>query len=242
MTEEGSETLSRRTLLRAVAGGAVAAGASGAASAQETETETPTPTGDGTATGTPTGEGGDGTATGTPTGEGGDGGGGGGGFTWTVDMTDENVFIPEDLQVRPGDTVSWVNVGTVGHTVTAYEDDIPEEAEFFASGGFDSEEAARNGYPDSGVIGGGESYEHTFTVEGTHEYFCIPHESIGMLGTIEVTPDAPTPTPTPAPEVVGPALPESAKAVGVAAAAAMASTLGLAYAFIKYGGGGSADE
>jgi len=210
--------MKRREFLTAasVAGGGVAAAAP--AAAQETATPTPTQTG------------------------GGDSGGGGGGFTWTVDMTDENVFIPEDLQVRPGDTVVWENVGSVGHTVTAYEDDIPEEAEFFASGGFDSEEAARNGYPDSGVIEGGESYEHTFSVEGTHEYFCIPHESIGMVGTIEVTPDAPTPTPEPAaggaevddnPEHWG--VPFQAHFVGLATALGVVASLVFTFYALKYG-------
>jgi len=107
----------------------------------------------------------------------------------TVDMTDDLAFDPEELTVTVGDTVTWENVGTVGHSVTAYEEDIPDEAEYFASGGFDSEQAARDAYsagdPDSGDVPGGESYEHTFQTAGTYEYFCIPHES-AMTGTIEV--------------------------------------------------------
>lgn len=109
-----------------------------------------------------------------------------GGTTHTVDMTDQLVFDPEELTIAPGDTVVWENVGNVGHSVTAYEEDIPEEAEYFASGGFDGEQAARNGYPSQGDIPGGESYEYTFEVTGTYEYFCIPHESVGMVGTITV--------------------------------------------------------
>jgi plastocyanin len=210
MTEDDGETVSRRALMRAAAGGALvgAAGAAGTASAQEaTETES-----------------------------GGDGdGGGGGGYTWTVEMNDENVYEPENIQVRPGDTVVWENVGSADHSVTAYAENIPDDADYWATGGFGSEEAARNGWPD-GAVGGGETYERTFEVEGTHEYFCIPHESVGMVGAVEVTPDAPTPTPTPEP--AAPALPAEAKAVGVGAAAAMFSTLGLAYAFVKYGGSG----
>ncbi|PSQ16092.1 halocyanin [Halobacteriales archaeon QS_8_69_26] len=42
---------------------------------------------------------------------------------------------------------------------------------------------------DEGVVAGGETYEHTFAVEGTYEYFCIPHEGAGMVGSIEVTQD-----------------------------------------------------
>ena len=122
-------------------------------------------------------------------GDGGDGGSGGGGQP-SVDMTDNLVFDPDEITVSVGDTVVWENVGSVGHSVTAYEDDIPDDADYFASGGFDSEEAARDSYrvgdPESGDIAGGDSYEHTFEVAGTYEYFCIPHESAGMTGTVEV--------------------------------------------------------
>jgi len=113
--------------------------------------------------------------------------------THTVDMTDELVFEPDSLTVAPGDTVVWENVGDVGHSVTAYEENIPEDAEYWASGGFDSEQAARDAYSASGSteetgnVPGGESWSHTFETEGTHEYFCIPHEAGGMVGEIEVS-------------------------------------------------------
>lgn len=162
------------------------------------------------------------------------GGDGDGGGSKTVDMTDGLVFEPATIKVTPGTTVVWENVGTVGHTVTAYEDDIPDDATYFASGGFDSEQAARDGYSSNsaGDIPGGESYEHTFEVLGTYEYFCIPHEPAGMIGTIEVVESIETPAPT------GPVIPESAKLLGIATTVAMFSTLGLAYTFLKYGGPG----
>lgn len=108
--------------------------------------------------------------------------------TSTVDMTDELTFEPKDITVSPGTTVTWENVGTIGHTVTAYEDDIPDDAEYFASGGFDTEQAARDAYNDSGGgnIPGDESYEHTFETEGEYQYFCIPHELSGMVGSVKV--------------------------------------------------------
>lgn len=119
---------------------------------------------------------------------GGDGSGGNGGTT--VEMTDGLVFDPESISVSVGDTVTWENVGQVGHSVTAYEDGIPDQAAYFASGGFESEQAARDAYApgdtDAGDIPGGESFEHTFETAGTYEYFCIPHESSGMVGTVEV--------------------------------------------------------
>ncbi|WP_435363239.1 plastocyanin/azurin family copper-binding protein [Haloarchaeobius sp. DYHT-AS-18] len=152
------------------------------------------------------------------------------GTTHTVDMTDSLVFDPDELIVAPGDTVEWVNVGNVGHSVTAYEDGIPSEAEYFASGGFESESAARQGYP-VGDIGGGGRYSHTFDTLGTYEYFCIPHEGVGMVGAIEVREGG-----APEPEDTGPVLPDSAKTIGIALTTAMVSVLGLAYVFLKYGG------
>ncbi|MDZ7701324.1 MAG: plastocyanin/azurin family copper-binding protein [Halobacteriales archaeon] len=113
------------------------------------------------------------------------------GSTATVEMTDDLVFDPADIEVSAGTTVVWENVGGVGHSVTAYEDELPDGAAYFASGGFDSEEAARDNYAvgdaDAGDVLGGESYSHTFETAGTYEYFCIPHESAGMVGTVTVT-------------------------------------------------------
>lgn len=117
-------------------------------------------------------------------GNGGDGDGGGG--EETVELTDDLVFDPDELTVSVGTTVVWENVGSVTHTVTAYEDEIPDGATYFASGGADSEQAARDAGTSDGGIEGGESYEHTFETAGTYEYFCIPHEGTGMTGTVTV--------------------------------------------------------
>jgi plastocyanin len=111
--------------------------------------------------------------------------------TTTVDMNDDLAFVPAEIEVSVGDTVVWENVGSIGHSVTAYDDGIPDGADYFASGGFDSEQAARDAYsvgdPDSGDVLEGDTYEHTFDTAGTYEYFCIPHESAGMVGTVEVS-------------------------------------------------------
>ncbi|WP_276257683.1 plastocyanin/azurin family copper-binding protein [Haloglomus litoreum] len=154
------------------------------------------------------------------------------GTTHTVAMTDGLVFDPETIAIEPGDTVVWENVGSIGHSVTAYEDDIPAEAEFFASGGFDTEGAARNSYPD-GEVGGGETYQHTFEVEGTYGYFCIPHEGAGMIGTVNVGTAGATPTDSGG---LVPEVPENARTLALGALVAGLSVLGLAYFFMRYGG------
>ena len=114
-----------------------------------------------------------------------DSGGGNGNDGNVIEMNDDLEFVPDTFEVTVGETVTWENVGSVEHSVTAYEDDIPEDAEYFASGDFDGESAARDAYPD-GSIAGDETYEHTFDTAGEYQYFCIPHEQAGMKGTITV--------------------------------------------------------
>ena len=97
-------------------------------------------------------------------------------------------FLPPSLEVPVGTTVVWANTGSRAHTVTAYEEQIPEGAEFFASGGFDDEEEARQAWIDEtgGAIYSYKTFEHTFEVPGRHTYFCIPHEPGGMVGQVTV--------------------------------------------------------
>lgn len=96
-------------------------------------------------------------------------------------------FLPRRTKTRVGESVVWGNSSSRPHTVTAYSDDIPEGAEYFASGGFEDERAAREGWKvGSGGIAPGETYEHTFRIEGTYGYFCIPHEPAEMEGAIVV--------------------------------------------------------
>jgi plastocyanin len=98
-------------------------------------------------------------------------------------------FRPVEIEVEVGETVVWRNTSSHAHTVTAYEDAIPDEADFFASGDFDGQEAAQQGWFDGagGALYSGDVYEHTFDVAGEYTYFCIPHESSGMVGTVVVT-------------------------------------------------------
>jgi plastocyanin len=99
-----------------------------------------------------------------------------------------NAFLPRELEVPVGTTVVWKNTSSRAHTVTAYEAAIPGKAEYFASGGYDSEEAAREAWNSlQGGIATGETYEHTFELPGRYDYFCVPHEPQGMVGKVLVT-------------------------------------------------------
>jgi len=103
-----------------------------------------------------------------------------------VEMT-AVAFEPAELTVETGDTVAFEHVGGEAHSVTAYEEKIPDGADYWASGGFDSQEKAVTGWESGkGAVRSGQSFVHTFETAGTHEYCCIPHKGAGMKGKIVV--------------------------------------------------------
>jgi plastocyanin len=102
-----------------------------------------------------------------------------------VTMSDSFVFEPKEITVAPGETITFSNTSSNVHTVTAVEDSLPEGAKYFASGGFSSEKEARDNISE-GLLRAGDRYEVTLDKPGTYQYFCIPHESSGMAGTIVV--------------------------------------------------------
>jgi plastocyanin len=98
---------------------------------------------------------------------------------YEVEMVSEGTeyyFDPIGLRVEPGDTVRWVNVEGA-HSATSYDDGnggatetrIPEGAEAWNSGTMTEQ---------------GATFEYTFEEEGTYDYFCIPHKTLGMIGRV----------------------------------------------------------
>ena len=98
----------------------------------------------------------------------------------TIDMTSELTYVPAAAQARVGQTVVWVNVSGMGHTVTADPALAGNAASVSLPAG-----AAPFASP---LVPGGGSFSYTFTVPGTYRYFCQPHEGAGMIGTIVVVP------------------------------------------------------
>lgn len=95
-----------------------------------------------------------------------------------IEMTDALKFSPQEATVKVGDTVTWDNPSTVVHTATADPDKVADP---------DNVSLPEGAEPwDSGFVQPGESFSHTFTEPGTYEYVCIPHEGVGMAGTIVV--------------------------------------------------------
>jgi plastocyanin len=98
----------------------------------------------------------------------------------TVDLTDSLRFEPATLTVARGTTVTWRNMSQIVHTVT----DDPAKAATPADAQLPS-----GAQPwDSGNLNPGQTYTHTFDTPGTYKYFCVPHETAGMVATIVVTP------------------------------------------------------
>lgn len=86
-------------------------------------------------------------------------------------------FDPVGLFVAPGTTIRWTVQANV-HTTTAYHPRnahhslrIPEDAAPWDSG-----------Y----LVNPGNHFEVTLTVPGVYDYFCTPHEAVGMVGRIVV--------------------------------------------------------
>src|SRR5262245_55070009 len=76
-------------------------------------------------------------------------------------------FEPKMLVVKPGDTVTWINLGEEEHNVITFPDGYPEGTDAFQSPLFEH---------------AGEQWSHVFTKEGTYEYHCLPHLPMGMHG------------------------------------------------------------
>jgi plastocyanin len=97
---------------------------------------------------------------------------------YTVGMYTELYFDPIGLHIEPGETVSFELVSGA-HSATAYH---PDNENAF-------ERRIPEGAPawDTGVFGDVGTFRNvTFETEGTHDYYCIPHKMVGMVGRIVV--------------------------------------------------------
>jgi PAT family beta-lactamase induction signal transducer AmpG len=100
------------------------------------------------------------------------------GETYTVTVDGTNLrFSPDTVTLMEGDTIQFF-----------WENQLLPHNAVERGGLFDSGEPERN-----------VNYTYTFNVgeNGTYEYVCEPHESVGMIGTIIVEPK---PVPEPEPE------------------------------------------
>ena len=90
---------------------------------------------------------------------------------------DGNYFDPVGLYLEPGDSVTFITKSG-NHSATAYR-----KGNIYAETNRIPEDAPAWG---SKVLQKGESYEHTFEAVGTHDCYCIPHKTLGMVARIIV--------------------------------------------------------
>jgi plastocyanin len=73
-----------------------------------------------------------------------------------------NSFSPNPVEVKVGETVTWINDESGRHTVTS-----------------------KDGVFNSELMGRGQSFSYTFDKVGEYPYSCSPHSN--MVGTVVVT-------------------------------------------------------
>jgi plastocyanin len=97
-----------------------------------------------------------------------------------VTMNDALQFVPDTIWIREGQTVVWTNPTPVPHTVTADPDAVRDPDQVLLPQGAETF--------DSGNMFTGDEFRHTFTVPGEYRYVCVPHDMVGMVGTVIVEP------------------------------------------------------
>lgn len=88
-----------------------------------------------------------------------------GGDVVEIHLTSSNRFDPSSVTISRGTTVRWITDTDTFHTITPSGHSEWQRQEMNTSG---------------------QTFEHTFDAVGTFDYFCEPHESIGMTGSITV--------------------------------------------------------
>jgi plastocyanin len=82
-----------------------------------------------------------------------------------VRLTSGLQFDPSEVTIEPGMTVRWINASSMLHTIT------PDGHSEWSRVEMSTQD---------------QTFEHTFETAGTFPYFCEPHQSAGMTGTITV--------------------------------------------------------
>jgi plastocyanin len=84
------------------------------------------------------------------------------------------VFVPDEIKICKGDTVTWVNNKAGPHNVVFDEENVP--------GGVNVESISMDGQLGEE----GETFSKKFDTPGTYGYYCEPHRGAGMVATLIV--------------------------------------------------------
>lgn len=83
-----------------------------------------------------------------------------------VTLNDNLTFSPALVTIEPGTTIRWRSQSNMLHTVT------PD---------------GHSEWDETNLEQSGQIFHHTFDEEGEFDYFCLPHQAQGMVGTITVS-------------------------------------------------------
>lgn len=86
-------------------------------------------------------------------------------------------YVPKQVSINQGDSVTWINNDTEPHTVTSGTGAGIESL-------LTNERGSSNGIFDSGSFGPGESWSYNFTRAGRYTYFCTIHPWMGGVITV----------------------------------------------------------
>jgi plastocyanin len=84
------------------------------------------------------------------------------------------VFVPDEVTIKAGDSVSWIGNKGMPHNVVFDEENVPEGTKLDAINHEDM------------INEDGEKVTSKFDKPGTYAYYCEPHRGAGMNGTINV--------------------------------------------------------
>lgn len=114
------------------------------------------------------------------------------GTTHEVQMVFEGgkyLFVPDQITVKAGDAIKYINVSGGPHNVQFKEADVPDDMEPIFAQNMPSGSMAKMG-PMSGplLMQPNETYTVSFAgiKAGTYPFTCTPHEAMGMNGSVTV--------------------------------------------------------
>jgi plastocyanin len=84
------------------------------------------------------------------------------------------VFVPDEVSIKVGDSVTWIGNKGMPHNVVFDEDEAPDGADLAA---INHEDMVGNE---------GQKVTSTFKTKGKYAYYCEPHRGAGMNGTVNV--------------------------------------------------------